>query len=147
MTSRLERSALWQLTRARVVSFLREPEVAFWVFAFPVLMALALGIAFRTQGTPRSRVGVEEGPRASALVRDLSRSPDLEVVIVAPADAAAALRRGRIALLVRAPADSAPVLVSDPTGGDVTVFDLPTPEGTPYGIAAGPDPPATNSAL
>ncbi|KAB2964216.1 MAG: ABC transporter permease, partial [Thermoanaerobaculia bacterium] len=40
---------LWQLTRARVVEFLREPEALFWVFIFPVLLAVALGVAFRNQ--------------------------------------------------------------------------------------------------
>ncbi len=126
MSSALEQNALWQLTRARVMSFLREPEVAFWVFAFPVLMALALGIAFRSQGTPKSRIGVESGPRAAALAAALARSPDLEVVTVAPEAAAAALRRGRIALLVRAPADSAPVLVSDPTRPETRLAHLAT---------------------
>jgi ABC-2 type transport system permease protein len=111
----LERSALWQLTRARIVSFLREPEVAFWVFAFPVLMALALGIAFRSQGPPRSRVGVEEGPGAAPLVAALARSSDLEVIPVKASDAEAALRRGRIAVLVRADANGPPALRSDPT--------------------------------
>ena len=38
-----------ELTRARVLEFVREPEAVFWVFVFPVLLALALGIAFRTK--------------------------------------------------------------------------------------------------
>ena len=41
------RSALHQLTRMRMLTFLREPEAVFWVFAFPVIMTCALGIAFR----------------------------------------------------------------------------------------------------
>ena len=61
----LERSALAQLTWARILGFVREPEALFWVFAFPVLMALALGIAFRSQGVQRIRIGVEAGPRAA----------------------------------------------------------------------------------
>ena len=93
----LEYSALWQLTRARVMTFLREPEALFWVFAFPVLMALALGIAFRNEGQQTSRVGVESGPGAAAAVAALERSPDLEVVTLDPDEARIALRRGRIA--------------------------------------------------
>src|SRR3989442_13142498 len=91
----LERSALWQVTRARVLSFLREPEVAFWVFAFPVLMALALGIAFRTSGTPRSRVGVEDRAGAAEIAAALARSSDLEVLRVPPAQGDEALARGK----------------------------------------------------
>ena len=34
---------LVELTRARLVEFVREPEAVFWVFVFPVLLALATG--------------------------------------------------------------------------------------------------------
>ena len=122
----LAHNALWQLTRARVLSFLREPEVAFWVFAFPVLMALALGIAFRSSGTPRSRIGVEEGPGADSVAAALSRSADLEVLRLSPADAEAALRRGKVAVLVRATAGGSPTLVSDPTRPESRLAQLAT---------------------
>ena len=46
---RLAHSPVLQLTRARVVEFLREPEAIFWVFLFPVLLAVALGVAFRAK--------------------------------------------------------------------------------------------------
>jgi ABC-2 type transport system permease protein len=111
----LRYNALWNLTRARVLSFMREPEVAFWVFAFPVLMALALGIAFRSSGTPTSRIGVENGPGAAAVAEALSQSPDLEVLRLSHDEAEAALRRGKIALLVRPVAGGPPALLSDPT--------------------------------
>ena len=107
-------SSLWQLTRWRMMGFLREPEAVFWVFAFPVLMALALGIAFRNQGGQKGRAGVEAGPQAAALVRALGASPDLEVVTLAPDATAMALRRGRIAVLVRG-TPAAPVITYDPT--------------------------------
>src|SRR5262252_9007688 len=108
-------SPLWQLTRVRMFGFLREPEAVFWVFAFPVLMALALGIAFRTSGPPRSRVGVLDGPGAATVITALQASHDLEVIRVAPGDAESALRRGRIAVLVRPGDAGPPVLTFDPT--------------------------------
>jgi ABC-type multidrug transport system permease subunit len=123
---RLERSALWQLTRARMLSFLREPEVAFWVFAFPVLMTIALGIAFRSTGTPRSRVGVEAGPGADSVAAALARSADLEVLRIAPAEADLALRRGRIAVLVRPAATGPPTLLADPTRPEARLAQLAT---------------------
>ncbi len=46
------------LIGARVKVFLREPAVIFWVFAFPALLALALGLAFRDQPPEPARVGV-----------------------------------------------------------------------------------------
>src|SRR5262249_26012032 len=67
----LERSALWQLTHARMMGFLREPEALFWVFAFPLLLALALGIAFRNSGPQKSNVGVVMGPGADPVVAAL----------------------------------------------------------------------------
>ena len=35
-----------ELTWTRVLLMVREPEMIFWVFVFPILMALALGLAF-----------------------------------------------------------------------------------------------------
>ena len=49
---------LIELTKARLREFLREPEAVFWVFAFPLLMAFALGIAFRQERTQDVVVGV-----------------------------------------------------------------------------------------
>jgi hypothetical protein len=40
---------LVQLTLVRFREFLREPEALFWVFAFPILLAVGLGIAFRNR--------------------------------------------------------------------------------------------------
>jgi ABC-2 type transport system permease protein len=47
--SKLEFSSLHQLTSARFRLFLREPEALFWVFVFPILLAVGLGIAFRNR--------------------------------------------------------------------------------------------------
>ena len=37
------------LLGARMKELWREPEVVFWVFVFPLLLALGLGIAFRNK--------------------------------------------------------------------------------------------------
>jgi ABC-2 type transport system permease protein len=47
--SRLQDSSLYQLTSARFRLFLREPEAVFWVFVFPIILAVGLGIAFRNR--------------------------------------------------------------------------------------------------
>ena len=40
---------LVQLTIVRFLETLREPEALFWIFAFPILLAGGLGIAFRNR--------------------------------------------------------------------------------------------------
>jgi ABC-type multidrug transport system permease subunit len=94
------RSPVFELTSARVREFLREPEVVFWVFAFPILMTLALGIAFRSQRAQEVSVGVPSGDGAQALVDALATEPDIRAKIVEPLEVAAALRNGVIAMLV-----------------------------------------------
>jgi ABC-2 type transport system permease protein len=47
--SNLETSSLYQLTITRLKLTLREPEAIFWIFVFPILLAVGLGIAFRNR--------------------------------------------------------------------------------------------------
>ncbi len=105
---------LVELTRTRMLGFVREPEAVFWTFIFPILMALALGIAFRNQGQEKAKIGVEAGPGAERIAAALAKSPVLEVVRLAPAESDMALRRGRVAVVVRSAPDSAH-LVYDPS--------------------------------
>lgn len=97
---------LVELTLFRVREFVREPEALFWTFAFPILLALALGIAFRGRGVqPPPAVAVQEGPAAARVLDALERSGELEVSVLDRAAAAAALRRGEIGLVVIAGPD------------------------------------------
>src|SRR5947208_11718745 len=57
---------LLELTLARVREFLREPEVIFWVFVFPLLLVFALGIAFRNTGPQKVHVAVERSEANSS---------------------------------------------------------------------------------
>ncbi len=57
-------SPLLQLVLARVREFYREPEALFWVYGFPILMAVALGIAFRNRPVEKIRVDVQQGLEA-----------------------------------------------------------------------------------
>ncbi|HZM15048.1 MAG TPA: ABC transporter permease [Candidatus Krumholzibacteria bacterium] len=97
----LEHNGLWQLTRARTRGFLREPEAIFWVFVFPILLALALGIAFRVQKPQPLPVGIAPGAHGDAIARTLSAAPDLRVVsLPSAAEAEMALRTGKIVALI-----------------------------------------------
>jgi len=48
---------VWQLTLARLRLFLREPAAIFWVYGFPILMMMSLGIAFRDN--PQELIAVD----------------------------------------------------------------------------------------
>lgn len=104
---------LWQLTRARVLEFIREPEAIFWVFVFPVLMALGLGIAFRNRPVESLRVAVQDGRGAVELAATLDSFPELRALVLEPEIAHNELRTGKIALVV-IPGDSL-TYVFDPT--------------------------------
>jgi ABC-2 type transport system permease protein len=96
------RHPLIELTLSRFREFLREPEAVFWVFAFPVLLSCALGLAFRDQGTPDVLVGVlrdQAGPSAP-IVSTLESVKGVRVRTVTRRDADVALRNGAIHLLV-----------------------------------------------
>ena len=96
------RHPLIELTLARFREFLREPEAVFWVFAFPVLLACALGLAFRNQGAPDVLVGVLRGGAVAPtdIVSTLERAKGVRVRVVDRAEADVALRNGAIHLLV-----------------------------------------------
>jgi len=102
---------LYELTMARALEFVRDPSAIFWVFGFPVLLAIVLGIAFRGQGPERPRVATI-GASAQEIARRLEADGRVEVIDVArgeggPGAVAAAneaLRLGRIDLLVYAAA-------------------------------------------
>src|SRR5437660_12511115 len=55
----LSSSPLAQLVLARLREFYREPEAVFWVYGFPILMVVALGIAFRNKPVERITVDVQ----------------------------------------------------------------------------------------
>ncbi len=109
-------SPLLELTRARLLEFVREPEAIFWVFIFPVLLALGLGIAFRNRPAQPLRVAVQEAPGAPTLAEALDASPRLTARLMAPDSANHELRTGELALVV-VPGDSITYLF-DPTRSD-----------------------------
>lgn len=99
---------LVELTATRVREFLREREAVFWVFIFPVLMTFALGIAFRNTAPDKTPVAIEATMDAGAneVAQLLSASPDITATVLSPAEAAQALRSGRVSIVVRPANDS-----------------------------------------
>lgn len=90
---------LAELVKARLREFLREPGYVFWVFGFPVLLAVGLGLAFRERPPepPRVAVVAEADPaRTAALLADHT----LVAERLPRAQAERALARTKVDLLV-----------------------------------------------
>jgi ABC-type multidrug transport system permease subunit len=68
--SKLETSSLYQLTATRLKLTLREPEAIFWIFIFPILLAIGLGIAFRNRPADVLPVGATTEQLTQALAAD-----------------------------------------------------------------------------
>lgn len=94
------RHPLIELTQARFREFLREPEAVFWVFAFPIIMTCALGLAFRSRGPEPIIAGVVESAGSDRIVAALEQTGGFTVRTIAPADVEAALRTGRAPVVV-----------------------------------------------
>src|ERR1700681_3135631 len=63
------------LLMARMLELKREPEVVFWVFVFPLLLALGLGIAFRNKPGDAASVAIVEGTGSQDVQSLLAGSP------------------------------------------------------------------------
>ena len=110
------RSALSELTRARVLELTREPEAVFWVFVFPILMAGLLGVAFRSRPPEALPVAVVAGEHAEARAAALSAGADVAPRILSAPEARLALTRGQVLLVVSN--DEVPSYGYDPTNGE-----------------------------
>src|SRR3954467_2037001 len=84
--------SLVQLTLVRFREFIREPEAVFWTFAFPIILALGLGIAFRNKPADVIAIGVETGtPAGDSLATQLAHAAGLKVQPMNDSAAARAL--------------------------------------------------------
>src|SRR5947209_3029440 len=97
----LAANSLWQLISVRFKEYTREPEALFWSFGFPILLAIGLGIAFRSKPADVAHVAVvNSGSRAAQLAASLQKDSALAVETVSADSAALELRTGRIAVVV-----------------------------------------------
>jgi ABC-type multidrug transport system permease subunit len=99
---------LAEIIMARVREFLREPEALFWVYGFPILMTVGLGIAFRNQPVEHVTVDIETSPGAAAVEKALAANEKFVVAIYPPDEARLRLRSGRTSLVVVAVGESTP---------------------------------------
>jgi ABC-type multidrug transport system permease subunit len=92
---------LRELTRARILLLWREPEAMFWVFMFPVILALVLGYAFREQEVERSIVAVLDSPDTVEVRESLDGAGGIDTRSYADeGEAVTALERGKVDAVV-----------------------------------------------
>ena len=106
---------LVQLTIVRFLETLREPEALFWIFAFPILLAGGLGIAFRNRPAEVLKIATT----STQITQSLQREKLLSVQQLDMPTAEEALRTGKIALLA----------VPGSNGAIVYRYDDTNPEG------------------
>ena len=93
-------SPLVELTLARLREFVREPEALFWTFVFPILMSIAMALAFPGGANKPAIVAIEPGDGAAAMRQTLAAAPGITIRDVRPGDEARALREGEVHLLI-----------------------------------------------
>jgi ABC-2 type transport system permease protein len=96
-------SGFRHLLAARMLELAREREVAFWVFVFPLLLALGLGFAFRNKPANRTTIAIVSGPEAQnvfTLIEKSSANGSIRTEVVEQSRAKNGLRLGKYDLVV-----------------------------------------------
>jgi ABC-type multidrug transport system permease subunit len=95
-----DRNPFAQLFLARMREFYRQPEVVFWVFGFPILLAVGLGIAFREKAQDVIAVGIVRGAGADEAVKALDAKDKFTTKVIDAARAEDELRLGKVSIVV-----------------------------------------------
>jgi ABC-2 type transport system permease protein len=118
-----QRNGRWSgyshLLMARMLELKREPEVVFWVFVFPLLLALGLGIAFRNKPGNAASVAIVDGAGAASQETQslLARSPQhdqFKVQVLNEDDARKGFRLGKFDLVIESGTNGAITYRYDP---------------------------------
>jgi ABC-2 type transport system permease protein len=107
-------AALWQLTLARFREFYREPAAVFWVYGFPLVLALLLGMAFQNRPIERIRVDIVHdspgGLAAAERIRDsLAIDSRLSITLGDAAVCRNRMRTAKTDIVITPPAESSGV--------------------------------------
>ena len=91
---------LAELTLARLREFVREPEALFWAFVFPIVMSVALAIAFPSSADRPVVVGLAPGESTASLRSAFRDHEAIAVRDVPPGGEMRALREGEVQVVV-----------------------------------------------
>jgi len=100
---------LEELIKARIREFLREPGYVFWVFGFPLLMAIGLGLAFRSKAPEPPQIAVTDAVSAETTAV-LLKSKRVHTERLARHDAERQLARTKVDLVVDQPDPQGPLV-------------------------------------
>jgi ABC-type multidrug transport system permease subunit len=99
------RDSLKQLTLTRFREFAREPEALFWSLAFPIILSVGLGIAFRNRPDAAVQVAVVGDSAGARRVLDaLRKAGGFSADQLDSTRARLVLRTGKVAVVVSVPA-------------------------------------------
>ncbi|MCH7726281.1 MAG: ABC transporter permease [Planctomycetes bacterium] len=107
----------WVLIQSHVREFRREPAAIFWVYVFPLLMMIALGIAFRNQPVEKISVVIQAGSEADAVAKVLQKDELIEAKTFDETECRNRLRTGQadLMIVVKPDSDERYQFVFDPT--------------------------------
>jgi ABC-2 type transport system permease protein len=97
-------SGFLHILDVRMKELRREPEVVFWVFGFPILLALGLGIAFRNKPADVTPVAIVSSPgsqEALALIQSSQSGNPIHADVLEQDSALRGFRLGKYALVVQ----------------------------------------------
>jgi ABC-2 type transport system permease protein len=114
-------SAFTHLVMVRMKELKREPEVVFWVYGFPLLLALGLGIAFRNKPADVTSIAVVQSSGAQGILSLIDRSPQKSLIRAEVLDRPAALKEFRLGKYDL-------VVETDGKGGFQYLYDPARPE-------------------
>jgi ABC-2 type transport system permease protein len=99
---------LLQLSVARLREFYREPEAVFWVYVFPLLIAVALGVAFRDKPVEKIIVDVQADDDAAKWEELLKSDERFKVAVHDAETCRKRLKRAKTDLIFAVDPNSAP---------------------------------------
>jgi ABC-2 type transport system permease protein len=102
----------------RMKELRREPEVVFWVFGFPLLLALGLGIAFRNKPADVTSVVIVSGPympNVLSLIQHSPRALSIHADVLDEAAAQRGFRLGKYDVVVEAESSTSVRYYYDPS--------------------------------
>ncbi len=118
MSSSWKMHPVTQLFLARFREFIRQPEAVFWSYVFPLVMMIALGLAFRSEPMEAISIVVQDGEGAELLAETLRGSKSLIVSSGTELQCRQQLRAGQSELIVVAETNNSAAgyrFVFDPT--------------------------------
>jgi ABC-type multidrug transport system permease subunit len=105
---------LGQLIAARIKTFYREPMALFWVYGFPLLMALALGLAFRASPSEEITIDIIGSGDVETVAEKFKADQRFKVVTPKKDEWVRRLQSGKTDLVIEvSPSSSATIVFHD----------------------------------